>query len=237
MLMQTSMQQSSVPHVGYRTQQRPQPQPQSRPTAPTIDFIGSMKLAGAPVSFARNEVIYSENRPADYVYKVISGSVRLCKVLNDGRRRIEAFYLPGDVFGLEMDNEHHFSAEAITDSTILVVKRSALMSLANSDGDVARGLWSFTARELHRMQERVLLLTKTAQERVASFLLDLSKRLAAAEEIEVPMSRQDIADYLGLTIETISRTLTQLEAQAAIALPSSRRIVLCNRRALTRLNA
>jgi CRP/FNR family nitrogen fixation transcriptional regulator len=110
------------------------------------------------------------------------------------------------------------------------------MSLANADGDVARRLWTFTARELRRMQERVLLLTKSAQERVASFLLDLAKR-AAAEEIEVPMSRQDIADYLGLTIETISRTLTQLEAQAAIALPTSRRIVLCNRCALTRLNA
>jgi CRP/FNR family transcriptional regulator, nitrogen fixation regulation protein len=86
------------------------------------------------------------------------------------------------------------------------------------------------------MQERVLLLTKSAKERVASFLLDLAKR-AEAEAIEVPMSRQDIADYLGLTIETISRTLTQLEARAAIALPTSRRIVLCNRCALTRLNA
>jgi CRP/FNR family nitrogen fixation transcriptional regulator len=233
MLMQTQ-QSSARPYIAPKTD--PRPQPQSRPTPSAIDFIGSMKLTGAPVAFSRNEVIYGENRPADYVYKVISGSVRLCKVLNDGRRRIEAFYLPGDVFGLEMDNEHHFSAEAIAESTILVVKRSALMSLANTDGDVARRLWTFTARELRRMQERVLLLTKSAQERVASFLLDLAKR-AAAEEIEVPMSRQDIADYLGLTIETISRTLTQLEAQAAIALPTSRRIVLCNRCALTRLDA
>jgi CRP/FNR family nitrogen fixation transcriptional regulator len=202
MLMQTQ-QSSARPYIGSKTD--PRPQPQSRPTPSAIDFIGSMKLTGAPVAFSRNEVIYGENRPADYVYKVISGSVRLCKVLNDGRRRIEAFYLPGDVFGLEMDNEHHFSAEAIAESTILVVKRSALMSLANADGDVACRLWTFTARELRRMQERVLLLTKSAQERVASFLLDLAKR-AAAEEIEVPMSRQDIADYLGLTIETISRT-------------------------------
>ena len=187
--------------------------------------------------FSRNEVIYSENRPADHVYKVVSGCVRICKVLTDGRRRIESFYLPGDVFGLEMDDEHHFSAEAIADSTILVVKRSALVSLANVDGDVARRLWTFTARELQRVRDHMLLLTRTAQERVASFLLDLSKRLATVEEIDVPMSRQDIADYLGLTIETISRTLTQLETQAAIALPTSRRIVLCNRRALTRLNA
>jgi CRP/FNR family nitrogen fixation transcriptional regulator len=236
MVMQTSTSQPLVrPNFAYRPERKPQPQ--SRPVPAAADFIGSIKLAGTPVSFSRNEVIYGENRPADYVYKVISGSVRICKVLNDGRRRIEAFYLPGDVFGLEMDDEHHFSAEAITDSTILVVKRSALMSLANDDGDVARRLWTFTARELQRMQEHVLLLTKTAQERVASFLLDLAKRLAAVEEIEVPMSRQDIADYLGLTIETISRTLTQLQTQAAIALPTSRRIVLCNRTALSRLDA
>jgi CRP/FNR family transcriptional regulator, nitrogen fixation regulation protein len=223
------------PYPGYRPE--PRPQPQSRPMPAAIDFIGSMKLTGAPVSFSRNEVIYSENRPADHVYKVVSGCVRIYKVLTDGRRRIEAFYLPGDVFGLEMDDEHHFSAEAIADSTILVVKRSALVSLANADGDVARRLWTFTARELQRVRDHMLLLTRTAQERVASFLLDLAKRLAAVEEVDVPMSRQDIADYLGLTIETISRTLTQLETQAAIALPTSRRIVLCNRRALTRLNA
>jgi CRP/FNR family nitrogen fixation transcriptional regulator len=236
MLMQTSTTQAALrPNFAYGPGRKPQPQ--SRGVPPAADFIGSIKLAGAPVSFSRNEVIYSENRPADYVYKVISGSVRVCKVLNDGRRRIEAFYLPGDVFGIEMDDEHHFSAEAITGSTILVVKRSVLMSLANADGDVARRLWTFTARELRRMQDHVLLLTKTAQERVASFLLDLAKRLAAVEEIEVPMSRQDIADYLGLTIETISRTLTQLETQAAIALPTSRRIVLCNRKALSRLDA
>jgi CRP/FNR family transcriptional regulator, nitrogen fixation regulation protein len=236
MLIQTQTQAPALrPYPGYRPE--PRPQPQSRPMPAAIDFIGSMKLTGAPVSFSRNEVIYSESRPADHVYKVVTGSVRICKVLNDGRRRIEAFYLPGDVFGLEMDDEHHFSAEAITDSTILVVKRSALVSLANADGDVARRLWTFTARELQRVRDHMLLLTRTAQERVASFLLDLAKRLAAVEEVDVPMSRQDIADYLGLTIETISRTLTQLETQAAIALPTSRRIVLCNRRALTRLNA
>lgn len=235
MLIQTQTQAPALrPYPGYRPEPRPQP---SRPMPAAIDFIGSMKLTGAPVCFSRNEVIYSENRPADHVYKVVSGCVRIYKVLTDGRRRIEAFYLPGDVFGLEMDDEHHFSAEAIADSTILVVKRSALMSLANADGDVARRLWTFTARELQRVRDHMLLLTRTAQERVASFLLDLAKRLAAAEEIDVPMSRQDIADYLGLTIETISRTLTQLETQAAIALPTSRRIVLCNRRALTRLNA
>jgi CRP-like cAMP-binding protein len=192
---------------------------------------------GAPMSFPRNAEIYGENEPADYLYKVVSGTVRTYKILNDGRRQIGAFYLPGDVFGLEVDDEHQFSAEAISDARVLVIKRSALVALANRDGDVARQLWSFTARELKRVQDHVLLLIKSAQQRVACFLLEMAERLAGAETVELPMSRQDIADYLGLTIETISRTLTQLEAEAAIALPTSRRIVLRNRKALDRLNA
>jgi len=232
MLMQTSRQPLDArPYLG------PPPKPRLSSMPAAIDFIGSRKLMGVPASFSRNQVIYGENRPADYVYRVVSGSVRACKVLNDGRRRIEAFYLPGDIFGLEMDDEHHFSAEAITDATILIVKRTALIALAEVDCDVARRLWTYTARELQRVQDHMLLLTRTAQERVASFLLELAKRLAAVEAMDIPMSRQDIADYLGLTIETISRTLTQLETQAAIALPTSRRIVLSDRRALTRLNA
>src|SRR5262245_64046172 len=99
-----------------------------------------------------------------------------------------------------MDNEHHFSAEAITESTILVVKRSALISLANADGDVARGLWTFTARELRRMQDHVLLLTKTAQERVASFLLDLAKLMTAVKRIKHAMELKETEVNLSLTI-------------------------------------
>lgn len=192
---------------------------------------------GAPMTFARNAEIYGENEPADYVYKVVAGTVRTYKILADGRRQIGAFYLPGDVFGLEAGESHLFSAEAVSGATVLVVKRSALIALANRDGDVARQLWAFTASELSRVQQHMLLLIKSAQERVASFLIEMAGRCACAETIELPMSRQDIADYLGLTIETVSRTLTQLESRAAIALPTSRRIVLRNRRALNALNA
>jgi CRP/FNR family transcriptional regulator, nitrogen fixation regulation protein len=163
--------------------------------------------------------------------------VRTYKVLNDGRRQIGAFYLPGDVFGLEVGDEHTFSAEAIVDSKVLVFKRSALVNLAGRDNDVARELWTMTASELQRVQEHIMLLIKTAQERVAGFLLEMATRAPAGNEIELPMSRQDIADYLGLTIETVSRTLTQLENAAAITVPTSRRIVLRNRAALSRLNA
>ena len=197
---------------------------------------GSMELMGAPMAFARNAEIYGEGEPADYLYKVVSGTVRTYKVLSDGRRQIGAFYLSGEIFGLEMGEEHTFSAEAITDSKVLVIKRSAVVTLAGRDHDVAHELWTLTSRELRRAQDHIMLLVKTAQERVASFLLEMARRMPAGDAIELPMSRQDIADYLGLTIETVSRTLTHLENTAAIALPSSRRIVLRNRKALGRLN-
>jgi CRP-like cAMP-binding protein len=209
----------------------------SVPTLVSHALKTSIDLMGAPMPFARNAEIYGENEPAEYLYKVISGSVRTYKVLNDGRRQIGAFYLPGDVFGLEVGDDHTFSAEAIVDCKVLVFKRGALVNLAARDNDVARELWTMTAGELHRVQDHILLLIKTAQERVAGFLLEMSKRAPAGNEIDLPMSRQDIADYLGLTIETVSRTLTQLENAAAIAVPTSRRIVLRNRAALNRLNA
>ena len=98
-------------------------------------------------------------------------------------------------------------------------------------------MWAATARELRRTQDHLLLLIKNAQERVAAFLLEMADRSQAGGAIELPMSRQDIADYLGLTIETVSRTLTHFETAAAIELPRSRRIVLRNRSALNKLNA
>ena len=196
-----------------------------------------IELMGAPMSFARNAEIYGENEPADYLYKVASGTVRTYKVLVDGRRQIGAFYLPGDIFGLETGEEHTFSAEAITDCRIIVIKRSAVEALAARDNDVARQMWALTARELQRVQDHIMVLIKSAQERVAGFLLEMAGRVPGREAVELPMSRQDIADYLGLTIETVSRTLTQLEKRAAIELPTSRRIVLRNRMALSRLNA
>jgi len=205
---------------------------------PTLHPLhGTVEMMGPCMSYGRNEEIYGEGDPADYLYKVVSGTVRTYRILSDGRRQIGAFYLPGDVFGLEMDETHTTSAEAVTGSKVLVVKRSVLMGQASRDNDVAQQLWAMTARELHRAQNHMLLLIKSAQERVAAFLLEMAERLPSGNAVELPMSRQDIGDYLGLTIETVSRTLTQLENDAAIALPSSRHVVLRNRTALNRLNA
>ena len=190
---------------------------------------------GASMSFRRNAEIYGEQEPTDYFYKIIKGAVRTYKVLIDGRRQIGAFYLPDDIFGLESGEEHVFSAEAIVDTRILVIKRSLVVALAGRDNEVARDLWTLTGRELQRTQNHLLLLGKTAPERVASFLLEMAERIQSSGEMRLPMSRQDIADYLGLTIETVSRMLTRFEKESAIALPTCKRIVLRNRSVLKRL--
>src|ERR1700720_1234179 len=213
---------------------RQMPQASSQPVGAERNALAqSMQMMGAVMSFPRNSEIFGENEPADYVYRVISGSVRTYKILSDGRRQVGGFYLPGDIFGLEFADEHTLSAEAISDAKVLVVKRSALNALASRDDSVAQQLFALTGRELHRVQDRILLLIKNAQERVASFLLEMVERASENNTIELPMSRQDIADYLGLTIETVSRTLTSLETASAIEVSaSSRRIVLRNRAAL-----
>ena len=196
----------------------------------------SINVMGATVPYSRNTEIFGENEPADYVYKVLAGAVRTYKVFADGRRQIGGFYLPGDVFGLETDDCHTFSAEAINDAKILVVKRSALMALAVRDNEVARELWSMMGQEMRRVQDHILLLIKSAKERVVGFLLEMAERVPGSNNIELPMTRQDIADYLGLTMETVSRTLTDLQTGASIKLASARRIVLQDRGALRRIH-
>ena len=198
----------------------------------------SFAMMGAHFHVAKNAEIYGEGEPAEYVYKVATGVVRTCKLLSDGRRQISSFFLPGDIFGLEATVDHRFTAEAVSDVTLVFVKRSALTALAGRDGDVANELWSAATAELRSTQEHVLLLgRKSAQERLAAFLLEMVERTNGGEAVDLPMSRLDIADYLGLTIETVSRTITVLENAQTISLPSTRRIRLRDKAALTRLNA
>ncbi len=205
--------------------------------AAPVPLFENVQIGGVAMTFERNAEIFGEGETADYVYKVVSGAVRTYKVLSDGRRQVTAFYLPGDVFGIESEDEHSNSAEAIDKSVVLLVRRNTLFSLAESNGEVARHLWEITASELRRSQDHALLLIKTAKERIAAFLLDMAKRLAGKGCVELPMSRQDIADYLGLTIETVSRTLTLLSEGSTIQFLASRRIVLRNPSKLSELNA
>jgi CRP-like cAMP-binding protein len=195
----------------------------------------SIERIGRPLLVARGVQIYRPTEPADYIYKLISGTVRTYKMLLDGRRQIAAFYLPGEFFGLERGEEHVFSAEAVVDVKLMIINRAAVVSRAKRDNDVARQLWTLMERELQLSQAHFGLLMRTAPGRLASFLLELADRARSGDEVELSMSRQDIGDYLGLTIETVSRTIRQFEDAGVIALPCSKRVVLRNRTTLKRL--
>jgi CRP/FNR family nitrogen fixation transcriptional regulator len=204
-----------------------------------IEIVPGLDLPGFVMAFARNEEIFGAEEPAELVYKVVSGAVRTTRILSDGRRQIGGFFLRGDTFGLQQGPVHRFTADAVTRSEIAMVRRSSVEAAAMRDGATARQLWLLTARELERVEDHMILLgRKTALERVAAFLLRLSvQRHASGVVIDLVMSRADIADYLGLTIETVSRTLTQLEHNHAIARPNARQIVLRNPAALAALSA
>jgi CRP-like cAMP-binding protein len=223
-------------HTSLKTGLQGAPRQDWIPTA-TVKSPLSPELTGATMSFGRNAEIYGEGETAEFVYQVVSGAVRTYKVLADGRRQIASFYLPGDMFGLEIGDTHAFSAEAISSSKIALIKRNRIADLAARDNEVSHQLFNAVGGELRRVQDHILLLIKTAQERVAGFLLEMAKRSAGQNEIDLPMSRQDIADYLGLTIETVSRTITSLEHAEFIALPSARTILVRNLPGLKRIAA
>jgi CRP/FNR family nitrogen fixation transcriptional regulator len=207
------------------------------PLRPGAPCEGPFGMIGTPMRFARNAEIFGEDEPAEYLYQVISGAVRTYRMLDDGRRQISAFYLAGDVFGFEAGDTHLSTAEAIGEAQILIVRRSNVLARAERENSLAKRLWMLTARELQRAQQHSLVLIKNADERVAGFLLEMARRNASQAAVELPMSRQDIADYLGLTIETVSRTITQFVQSRIIALETSRRIRFCDRAALNRLDA
>jgi CRP/FNR family transcriptional regulator, nitrogen fixation regulation protein len=208
----------------------------------TTDRFGVMTghagLIATEFTYRKDEEIYGEDEPAEYVYQVIRGAVRTYKLLSDGRRQIGAFHLPGDVFGLESGVNHRLAAEAILDTTLRLVKRKSLEQSAQSDVRVARDLWSITSGELRHAENHMLLLgRKTAMERVATFLLEMDRRIAKTGMIALPMCRRDIGDYLGLTLETVSRALSELQQQGVLGLSGARQIVLRNRERLADLDA
>src|SRR5512138_1712788 len=211
----------------------------SLPCATTDRFgllTGHAGLVATEFTYRKDEEIYGEDEPAEYVYQVIRGAVRTYKLLSDGRRQIGAFHLPGDVFGLESGTAHRLAAEAILDTTLRLVKRRSLEQAAQGDVRVARDLWTITSSELVHAENHMLLLgRKTAMERVATFLLEMDRRIAKTGMIALPMCRRDIGDYLGLTLETVSRALSELQQQGVLGLSGARQIVLRKREHLADL--
>jgi CRP/FNR family nitrogen fixation transcriptional regulator len=196
--------------------------------------------AGVQMVLRKGEELFAEGEEAEFFYQVQTGAIRSYKLLSDGRRQIDAFHLGGDIFGLEAGSEHRFSAEAVGDVTVIAYRRSRLGALIQDDPAFRDKIMTATLRSLERAQEHMLLLgRKTAQEKIATFLLDMAQRVSRDDEhFELPMQRSDIADHLGLTIETVSRTLTQFARSGLIRLlPAGRSIGLCNKMALRSLNA
>jgi CRP/FNR family nitrogen fixation transcriptional regulator len=201
-------------------------------------LTGHAGLLATEFSYRKDEEIYGEDEQAEYVYQIVRGAVRTYKLLSDGRRQIGAFHLPGDVFGLESGTSHRLAAEAIIDTTVRLVKHSSLEQAANNNVQVARKLWGITAGELRHAENHMLLLgRKSAMERVATFLLEMDRRLAVAGMMALPMCRRDIGDYLGLTLETVSRALSQLHGEGVLGFSGARQIVLRNRQHLRNMDA
>ena len=197
------------------------------------------RLSGTTSILARGDELFAEGDDADYFYKVVSGTIRTCKLLSDGRRQIDAFHLAGDIFGLEPGATHRFSAEAVERAEVIAFRRCRFATLAQDDPALGDQLMASMMVNLERAHDHMLLLgRKTAQEKIASFLLDIGRRVSRSDSFELPMQRSDIADHLGLTIETVSRTLTQLAKDGVIKLAAaSRSVVLSDKAALQRLNA
>jgi CRP/FNR family transcriptional regulator, nitrogen fixation regulation protein len=185
------------------------------------------------VFFEKGTKVYGDNEPADYVYQVKTGAVRSFKLLSDGRRQIGAFHLAGDIFGVTTEEHHRFTTEAVVDTTLLVRRQS--LDLADTDGALTRELLSMTVRNLQHAESQLLLLgQKDSLEKVAAFLLEMDKRLTGTGAITLPMTRRDIADYLGLTLETVSRALARLKRKGAIGFTDAtqREITLLNKQRL-----
>ena len=183
-------------------------------------------------SYRKDEEIYGEDEPAEYVYQVIRGAVRTYKLLSDGRRQIGAFHLPGDVFGLDAGIDPPAGGRSHHRHHRAPGQAPQPEQAAGVDVKVARNLWTMTAGDLRHAEDHMLLLgRKTAMEKVATFLLEMDRRLAVTGMMALPMCRRDIGDYLGLTLETVSRALSQLSDQGVWVF-SARQIVLRNRQRL-----
>ena len=184
-----------------------------------------------------HHTLFSEGDTAQNMYNVTSGSVKLYKLLPDGRRQITGFLFSGDFLGLSVDARYAYTAETVTATTVCRFPRRQMDTLLDEFPKLQRRLFSLASNELAAAQDQMLLLgRKTAREKIASFLLSLSERAVRrgqkSNPIQVPMSRSDIADYLGLTTETVSRTFTQLRTHGAIRLLEAGRVDICDGAAL-----
>lgn len=213
-------------------------------TPPLARAIPSVRFAQAPAAVGQVQVLregqqlFAEGDRAERYYQVTRGTLRTLRLLPDGRRQVVDFHGPGETLGLSSGALHGFDAEAVTDVTLVSYSLSSLVSRAESSPALARQLLGTLTRELASAQEQLLLLgRKTARERLASFLLAMARKQGREDGVELPMKRGDIADHLGLTVETISRLFAALKRERLIALASVTEVVFLDPEALAAIGS
>ena len=201
------------------------------------DVLGTI---GRPVDIARSMPVFLQGDIASHFYRVESGAVRRCRLLADGRRQVTGFYFPGDIFALGDSGVYLDDAEAICDALVLQVGHAELEQMDIGQSCLAQRLLGQTRRELREAQELMLMLGRASvRQRMAWFLVSMASRLGRVGRLmpvfELPMARIDIADYLGLTPETVSRILGELKREGVIAVPTTQRIVISDEAALRQM--
>ena len=212
------------------TNRHPAPFESCLPLDKFDSLIARHELLPRSSEYEKYASIYCEESSTDYVYQVVSGAVRDYKLLSDGRCQITAFYLPGDIFGFERGTRRRTTADAIVPTIVRAIKHDEIETAAAEDTQISGLLLRMAIEELDHAREQIVLLgRKTAIEKVAAFLREMDRRLPASGMMTLPMSRRDIGDYLGLTLETVSRTLAQLHDQGILGALDAKHIALKNR--------
>lgn len=207
------------------------PEPVCRPATCSMAECPLLKPLGKIKSYDSGDIVFWEGDDANRYYLVVSGVLRGCKLLSDGRRQISRFVFPGDLMAYSGTEQFPYSAEAVTPVTLLAIPRPGFDSTTEENSCLQRLVTKALLNELHDTQDQVLLLGRmTATERVLHFLAALARRTTEDSDadgiVEIPMSRADIADFLGLTIETVSRVLSRFKREGKISMIGHNRIVL-----------
>ncbi len=212
--------------------------PASVPGAPPAGGLhaGLFESLGTIRAYDAEESVYGQDEAADSWYLLVGGAARKCAQISDGRRQIMDFLLPGDLFGFEAGPRRYCAVECVVpDTKVKRYRRSQMESLLEEDPQLARQVREIAFYSIERLQSRMILLGRSrALERVCGFLLEMAHRARVESEgsVVLPMSRYDIADYLAIAVETVSRSLTTLRSERVISFFDTRHFRIINRRAL-----
>lgn len=204
--------------------------------------LASLRRSGSHKTLSAGDALCWEGEQAASVYSVTHGVLRLSKLLPDGRRQVAGFAFPGDFLGLTLEDEHPFTAEAVCETQLCQFARPRFEHFLAEHPHMERRLYSAAAHELSAARDQLVLLgRKTAAERLASFILQMARRTqqvpGTPPRVMLPMSRTDIADYLGLRIETVSRELGALKSARLVRMMSLHELQITDRDRLTELAA